>query len=736
MKVLHLIGGGDVGGAKTHVLSLLSGLNRSITAELVSFREGGFADEAADLGIPTHIIASGSILRDISALRKLYREGGYDIIHCHGAKGNMMGSILRLREHALVVTTVHSDYRLDYMGRPLGALTYGNINKVALRLIPNHIGVSDPVSDMLIRRKFSPYGIFSIYNGLDFSDDGSTECNRAEYLHSIGVDYNDGDVICCIAARLDPVKDISTLIRAFAKTPSHMKLVIAGDGDDGPALRTLAAESGAGDRIFFAGWLESADPLYRASDINLLTSLSETFPYAITEGARRKLATIASRVGGIPMLIDHGVNGFLFTPGNADELAAHLCTLGSDETLRRSFGERIYEKAAREFSIDATISRQLSIYNTILARKSEHIRKGDITICGAYGKGNTGDDAILQAVITELRTAAPLRRMHVLSRKPVDLRLKHRVDSFYTFNIFAFFRALRKSALYINGGGNLIQDVTSTRSLVFYLFTLLAGKLFGCKVLMYGCGIGPVSRSGNRKLAARIINRCADAITLREDESAEELAALGVTKPAVTLAADPALSLLPASDEAVSAAMLANGIHFDGKYICFTLRPWKNIESKLDAFTKCAEYAWNKHGLEAVFLAIEPIRDLALSRRVFESLSTPCHIIETPLAPNLALGIIARMRAVVSMRLHGLVFAAGSGIPLVGVAYDKKVSSFLHYMGQDLCTALDDVSADDLCALLDRALEKDAAELTRSVERLRQIEYKNTETALQLLGIK
>ncbi len=736
MKVLHLIGGGDVGGAKTHVLSLLSGLGHHITAELVSFRAGGFAQEAIALGIPTHVISNGNVMRDIAELRTLYREGGYDIVHCHGAKGNMMGALLRLREHATVVTTVHSDYRLDYMGRPLGALTYGNINRVALRLIPNHIGVSDPVSDMLVSRGFAPYGIFSIYNGLDFSEEVGTQpegFDRWEYLRSIGADCSPGDVVCCIAARLDPVKDIATLIRAFAGTPEYMKLVIAGEGDERERLTALASASGAGKRIFLVGWLDSADPLYRACDINLLTSLSETFPYAVTEGARRRLATISSRVGGIPLLIENGENGFLFTPGDADELRDLLCILGEDGELRRAFGERIYEKAAREFSIDATINRQLEIYRTILARRELPRRQG-ITICGAYGKGNTGDDAILQSVIAGLRSVQPLRRIYVLSRKPDEIRLRYRVDSSYTFNIFAMLRALRHSTLYINGGGNLIQDITSTRSLMFYLFTLFAGKRCGCKVLMYGCGIGPVGRPLNRRLTSRTLDRYVDEITLREDESRDELRDLGVQSPRVTLAADPALSLSPASHAAVDEVMHKNDLDPQGAYICFSLRPWEGFNEKLEAFAACAAHAWDKYHLEAVLLPVEPTRDLAAARRVAALIRTPCRIVETPLSPELALGVISRMRAAVSMRLHGLIFAAGAGVPLVGVAYDKKVSSFLHYMHQELCIPLDEVDADSLCRLTDLALSKNSDELAQSVERLRAAEKNNTQAVLRLLG--
>lgn len=169
MKVIHLISGGDTGGAKTHVHSLLQGLSRHIQADMVCFMDGPFTQEARALGISVQVISHRNPLRTLRELRARVAAEGYDIIHCHGSRGNMLGAMLGRATGLPVVTTVHSDYRLDYMGRPLSRLTYGTINAIALRRIPYHIGVSDATVDMLIQRGFDPQQLFSIYNGLDFS---------------------------------------------------------------------------------------------------------------------------------------------------------------------------------------------------------------------------------------------------------------------------------------------------------------------------------------------------------------------------------------------------------------------------------------------------------------------------------------------------------------------------------------------------------------------------------------
>ena len=232
----------------------------------------------------------------------------------------MMGALLRRSTGLPVVTTVHSDYRLDYLGRPLSRLTYGTINTIALRRLDYRIGVSDAMTDLLIKRGFDPDRLFTIYNGIDFTP-RTPALSREEYFRSVGLEADGDSVVVGIAARLNPVKDIATLVRGFAKAhrecPS-LRLLIAGDGEQMSMLKGLAAELGVERQVCFAGWVSDTDSFYHAIDINTLTSLSETFPYSLTEGARAALPTIASRVGGVPYLIEHGVHGLLFEAGDAD----------------------------------------------------------------------------------------------------------------------------------------------------------------------------------------------------------------------------------------------------------------------------------------------------------------------------------------------------------------------------------------------------------------------------------
>ena len=740
MKVIHLISGGDTGGAKTHVLSLLCGLGGRVEKlTLVCFMEGPFAQEARELGIPTVVLPGHNLFRVLHALKKMIREDGCDLIHCHGARGNLMGALLRRSTGLPVVTTVHSDYRLDYMGRFFSRLSYGTINTRMLRVLDYRIGVSDAMVDLLISRGFDPERLFTIYNGLDFSP-RPVSMERAEFFRAVGLNADEDSVVIGIAARLNPVKDIPTLIRAFAKAHAQrpeLRLLVAGDGAQMGELKRLTAELGVGDTVCFAGWLNDVDSFYHAIDINTLTSLSETFPYSLTEGARAGLPTIASRVGGVPYLIDHGVNGLLFQTGDVDALAGHMVTLAADPGLRERLGRRLYEKAKAEYSLESTISKQLEIYQDIFRKQARpHAKRDGVLVCGAYGRGNAGDDAILEAIITEMRQIDRDMPVWVLSRNPKTTRLTYRVNSLYIFSIPRFLHRMGKTALYINGGGSLMQDVTSRRSLWFYLFNIWCAKLRGNKVLMYGCGIGPVQRPSNRRLTARVLQNSVDAITLRDTHSQTELNDMGITKPKVLLSADPTVILPAAETEVVDGLMESRGLDPNGRYVGFTLRPWPGYEAKAPVFGALADYAWEKHGLTPVFLPIEPRLDTSAARLAARYIKkAPYHIVEHTGSSAHTIGLFSRMQAVVSMRLHALVFAAGQGVPLVGVVYDQKISSFLSYIGQDLYCALSQVTLEGLSAYLDAACARigDAEFLTGSVARLRGVEDVNSKTAQKLL---
>lgn len=368
------------------------------------------------------------------------------------------------------------------------------------------------------------------------------------------------------------------------------------------------------------------------------------------------------------------------------------------------------------------------------APEKQNNRRG-VLICGAYGHGNAGDDAILEAIVHEMRQIDPDMPVTVLSRTPEVTARRYGVRALFTFDFPGFLREMRRVKLYINGGGSLIQDVTSRRSLWFYLFTLRAAKRLGCSVIMYGCGIGPVQHSRGRASVRKTLNNFVDIITLRESHSRAELERFGVTKPEVILSSDPAMILEPAPERDISSVMESAGLRADEKYICFCLRRWPGFQEKSPIFAAAADYAYEKHGLTPVFLSINHVNDGDAADAVTAQMRAPFHILRNPMDTGLTIGIMSRMDTVLAMRLHGLIFAAGQGVPLVGVSYDPKVTAFLDYIGQQLYVEFDSLESGQLEPLIDSAalLTNERPRLKADADRLKAVESLNVEAAKRLL---
>ena len=144
MRIMLFAAGGDIGGGKTHILSLARELAEENTLRLISFRRGVLSAEAREMGIDT--VDVDSDLGTVKAFQLALSQADAfvpDVILCHGAKANMLGILIKRIKGIPVMTTVHSDPRLDYLGMPLKQYTYGAIIAYALRRMDYFVAVAD-----------------------------------------------------------------------------------------------------------------------------------------------------------------------------------------------------------------------------------------------------------------------------------------------------------------------------------------------------------------------------------------------------------------------------------------------------------------------------------------------------------------------------------------------------------------------------------------------------------------
>lgn len=319
----------------------------------------------------------------------------------------------------------------------------------------------------------------------------------------------------------------------------------------------------------------------------------------------------------------------------------------------------------------------------------------DILISGYYGFENSGDDAILMAILDNLRTYKQDIKILVLSKNPEETKRIYGVDTAYRFNFSEVVKAMKNSKLFLNGGGNLIQDESSSRSLMYYLATIWMAKKLGLKVMLYSNGIGAINKKINRLITSRVINE-ADIITLREEKSLKELESLHITKPQVIVTADPAFTLAPCRDEEAFSILAAEGILKTKPLVGISVRKWKDFQSYIKQVAEAADYMVEKLEVQPVLIPMHYPHDVEICNTIASMMKHQPIIIKNKYSVSQTLGIIKNMDMIIGMRLHALIYGASLQVPVLGLIYDPKVEGFLEYINQPSAGNVENLNYDHL----------------------------------------
>lgn len=343
-------------------------------------------------------------------------------------------------------------------------------------------------------------------------------------------------------------------------------------------------------------------------------------------------------------------------------------------------------------------------------------------ISGYYGFGNAGDEAVLAGILQQLSSLWPEACFVVISGDPQRTYLEHGVRAVERRDLKGVHRALRASTLFVSGGGTLLQDVTSSRSLYYYLFMIMAARWYGLPVIIYGQGIGPLQVPWNRLLTVGVL-RVAQLIMVRDAAAYEQLLAWGLDKGKLCLGADPVLALQSSGTVFPDAGLLTE-LEEDGAVLAVSLRPWPSLSSTLPAIAAALDKLCQK-GWRVVFVPLQFEGDYSVCQACAELMQEPALVWPKRLGAREALALFGRVDYCLGMRLHSLIFAAVQGTPMLGLAYDPKVEQFMAELGlEDLTIALPRASGDSLnpervtsgLRLLSEERERLAAHLGERVE--------------------
>jgi len=303
-----------------------------------------------------------------------------------------------------------------------------------------------------------------------------------------------------------------------------------------------------------------------------------------------------------------------------------------------------------------------------------------IVISGYYGFGNSGDEAILKSIVRDFREINPDIDITALSNNPDKTSKEYNINAINRLNVMKIAQAVKNCDLVISGGGSLLQDMTSTRSLLYYLSIIKIGLMFNKKIMLYANGIGPINSPVNIKRVKKVIDNV-DLITLREPESFNELSRMGISKPRIIVTADPVLTTEPVSKDKVDEIFKIENISENGEYIGVNIRNWKHSNDLESQLAESLEHIYNTYKLIPVFIPMYQ-SDMDVIKVTGEKMKIPYIILSKIYEPEELIGIIGRMRLVIAMRLHTLIYSSITATPMVGLIYDPKVKGYLDYIEQ------------------------------------------------------
>ena len=352
-----------------------------------------------------------------------------------------------------------------------------------------------------------------------------------------------------------------------------------------------------------------------------------------------------------------------------------------------------------------------------------------ILISGYYGFNNIGDESVLRAVVENLRNRLRDIDITVLSHNPADTAEKFGVRAVPRMSPAAILREVMRCDLLISGGGSLLQDATSSKSIQYYLMIMNLALTFGKKVFIYSQGIGPIRDERNRRRTARTLRRV-HGVVVRDEGSRKLLCEIGIAPEKVIVTADPVLR--------IDRPGLERGREILAHEDCARLpnRPligWAVKERNPDSHfahevERCIRWLEETYHARCVLIPFHYEEDREVALRLSDRLQDEdVGCIRSKHLSDETLSIIGNMDFLVGVRLHSLIYAAVMDVPMLGISYDPKVNAFLHSVGQEAVSETGDFTLERFCPAFEAAWEN-RDRLRRTVSERRDVLQKKLNT--------
>lgn len=367
MRVLQLISSSGFFGAENVLLNLgrllkEHGNNPYLICLKNASKHGPEVHlQAQKQGLPSRVISCRHRL-DIKVIKRIkdfIKQERIEVIHSHGYKSNFYGLIASKLSGVPIVATLHG-----WIGETKKSRFYEKLDKWIIRRMNHLVAVSPMICEELADLKLNGTPSTFVANGVD-----TEKFNPNKVIGDVRKEFGLGDsLVIGAVGRLSQEKGHSYLINAFKNIYSQLpsaKLLIVGDGPLRDSLQPTVHSPQLKDKVIFAGKRDNLPAIYKSMDIFVLPSLKEGLPLVLLEAMSMRLPVIATKVGGIPYVMNKD-EGILVSPGNIEELKSSILLLLKDSSLRRRMGEKAREKILSCFSLRSFYQKYIDIYKNVI----------------------------------------------------------------------------------------------------------------------------------------------------------------------------------------------------------------------------------------------------------------------------------------------------------------------------------------------------------------------------------
>lgn len=381
-QVLHSL---DVGGAEV----LAAGMARELS-DRYRFVFACLDDEFAQHGVPMRVFdrQPGIDWKCSFRLASFFREHKVQIVHAHQYTPFFQSMLARLAyRRPPIVFTEHGRHYPDSRSSKRVA-----VNRALLRSDDRMIGVGESVRRAIVDNEGLPEKrAETIYNGVPLenslavkSDEALKQTVRAE------LEIWPEEFAIIQVARLNALKDHATAIRTLKRlrgTDVPAKLILVGDGEERSELEQFVADERLVDDVAFLGARSDIPRLLAASDVFLLSSISEGIPLTLIEAMGAGIPIVSTDVGGILEVIEHGTSGLLAPARDDETLASHLRTLWQSPNQRTELAKNGFQRASENFSLENMHRQYVDVYESLLGRSTNAM--SSLASCAVMTQANS-----------------------------------------------------------------------------------------------------------------------------------------------------------------------------------------------------------------------------------------------------------------------------------------------------------------------------------------------------------